>query len=123
MRRILIIDDNQTLAGLYRVKFAAAGFTVDMAHDGPTGLEAARRAPPDVVLLDLMLPNMNGVEVLTAVRADPALSAIPVIVMSNSYTPERTELLWKAGATQVLTKANSGPNVLLDAIRAALAQK
>ena len=123
MKRILIVDDNQMLVKLYRSTFASAGFAVDVAFDGAAGLAAARQSPPDLLLLDLMLPKLGGVEVLTAIRKNPALAAIPVIVVSNAYTPERTQQLWQAGATQVLTKANSGPNVLLEAIRAALAEK
>lgn len=123
MKRILIVDDNQALVNMYRGMFASAGFAVDVAHDGEAGVAAAKRTPPDLVLLDLMMPKMNGVEVLTAIRADPATATIPVIVISNAYTPERTEQLWKAGATQVLTKANSKPNVLLETVRAALAPK
>ena len=120
MKRILIMDDNQMLTNLYRGAFTSAGFAVDVAYDGESGLAAARSTRPDIVLLDLMMPKMNGVEVLTALRADPDLSAIPVIVISNAYTPERTEQLWKAGATQVVTKASSKPNTLLDMIRATL---
>ena len=121
MKRILIVDDNQMLTNLYRGSFAAAGFAVDVAHDGESGVAAARKTPPDVVLLDMMMPRMNGLEVLTALRGDPALSAVPVIVFSNAYTPERMEKLWQAGATQVLLKASSTPNVVLEAVRTALA--
>lgn len=123
MKRILIVDDNQTLVNMYRSMFASAGFAVDVAHDGEAGIQAVKRTPPDLVLLDLMMPKMNGVEVLTALRADPALAAIPVIVISNAYTPERTDQLWKAGATQVLSKANSRPKELLETVRTTLASK
>jgi len=69
------------------------------------------------LMLDLMMPRMGGLEMLTAVRADPGLAAVPVIVLSNSFTAERTEQLWQAGVSQVLVTANSTPNVVLDAIR------
>ena len=123
MKRILIIDDNQLVVNLYRSAFASAGFAVEFANDGESGVAAARRTPPDVVLLDLMMPKMSGVDVLKALREDAALSAVPVIVISNAYTPERTEQLWKAGASQILTKASTRPSVLVDAVRAALAPK
>lgn len=121
MKRILIVDDNRMLANLYRSSLTAAGFSVETADDGEAGLAAARRTPPDLVLLDMMMPRMNGLEVLTALRGDPALSAVPVIVCSNSCTPDRMEKLWDAGATQVLAKASSTPRVILDAVRTALA--
>lgn len=123
MKRILIVDDNQTLANVYRGKLTSAGYAVEVAHDGESGIAAARKTPPDLVLLDLMMPKMSGAEVLAALRADERLSAVPVFVLSNSYTAARTEELWKAGATQVLTKASSSPNSLLDAIRSALASE
>jgi CheY-like chemotaxis protein len=123
MKRILIVDDNQMLANLYRSSLAAAGFAVEVVHDGEAGVTAARRTPPDLVLLDMMMPRMSGLEVLTALRADPALSAVPVIVCSNSYTPDRMEKLWHAGATQVLVKANSTPHAILEAVRTALAER
>jgi CheY-like chemotaxis protein len=123
MKRILIIDDNKMLANVYRSSLAGAGFAVDVAHDGESGLSAARQTPPDVVLLDMMMPGMDGVAVLSALRADAALNAVPVIVCSNSYTPDRMEKLWQAGATQVLVKASSSPRAILEAVRTALAAK
>jgi len=123
MKRILIIDDNQMVVNLYRSAFASAGFGVEFANDGEAGIAAARRMPPDVVLLDLMMPKMSGVDVLKALRQDPILSDVPVIVISNAYTPDRMEQLWSAGATQILTKASTRPSVLVDAVRTALAPK
>ena len=123
MKRILIIDDNQMVVNLYRSAFASAGFGVEFANDGESGIAAAKRTPPDVVLLDLMMPKMSGVDVLKALRQDPILSDVPVIVISNAYTPERMDQLWKAGATQILTKASTRPSVLVDAVRTALAPK
>lgn len=123
MKRILIIEDNQMLANVYRASLAGAGFAVEIAHDGESGVSAARRTPPDVVLLDMMMPRMDGLGVLAALRADDALRAVPVIVCSNSYTPDRMDRLWQAGATQVLPKASSTPRMILDAVRAALEAK
>jgi CheY-like chemotaxis protein len=123
MKRILIVDDNAMLANLYRGTLAAAGFAVDVANDGEAGLAAARKTPPDLVLLDMMMPRMNGIDVLTALRGDPLFSGLPVIVFSNSYTPERMTQLWNAGATQILVKASTTPNVILEAVRTALAAR
>jgi CheY-like chemotaxis protein len=120
MKRVLIVDDNRMLANLYRSTIVGAGFGVEVAHDGEAAMTAARRVKPDLVLLDLMMPRMSGLEVLTALRADPTLGSVPVIVFSNSFTPERTEQLWQAGVTQLLVKASSSPRVVLDAIRTAI---
>ena len=123
MKRILIIDDNQMLANVYRASLAGAGFAVEVAHDGDSGVTAARRTPPDVVPLDMMMPRMNGLAVLAALRADETLRGVPVIVCSNSYTPDRMDTLWQAGATQVLAKASTTPRVILEAVRTALEAK
>src|SRR5215467_15824613 len=123
MKRVLIVDDNQVLANVYRNALSSAGFAVEVAKDGEAGVAAARKTPPDVILLDLMMPRMNGVDMLKSIRADQALSGVPVIIFSNAYTPERMDQLWKAGATQILTKASSTPNVLLEAVRKATEDK
>lgn len=123
MKRILIIDDNQMLANVYRASLAGAGFAVEVAHDGEAGVAAARRTPPDLVLLDMMMPRMDGLGVLAALRADEALRAVPVIVCSNSCTPDRMDKLWQAGATQVLAKVSSTPRFILEAVRTALEAK
>jgi adenylate cyclase len=120
MRHILIIEDNQLLANTYRAAFTQAGFKVDVAADGDAGLAAALAAPPEIILLDLMLPKVSGLEVLRRLRADSRLARVPVLVLSNAYTAERMQELWSAGATQVLLKANSTPKRLLESVRQSL---
>lgn len=120
MKRILIVDDNQMLANMYRGALASAGFQVEVAHDGEAGLRAAQQVPPDVVLLDLMMPRMTGLQMLNAIREDPALARTAVIILSNSYTPERTADAWNGGGTQVLVEASSSPKQVLEAVRTAM---
>jgi DNA-binding response OmpR family regulator len=120
MKRVLIIEDNQMLANLYRGSLAGAGFAVEVAPDGDAGLKSAKASNPDVILLDLMLPKKTGLDVLNSIRADEQLKAVPVLLLSNAYTPARTKELWDAGATQVLVKANTTPKQILESVRAAL---
>ena len=120
MKRVLIIEDNQMLANLYRGSLAGAGFAVEVAPDGDAGLKSAKATNPDVILLDLMLPKKTGLDVLNSIRADEQLKAVPVLLLSNAYTPARTKELWDAGATQVLVKANTTPKQILESVRAAL---
>ncbi len=120
MKRVLIIEDNQMLANLYRGSLAGAGFAVEVAPDGDAGLKSAKASNPDVILLDLMLPKKTGLDVLNSIRADEQLKAVPVLLLSNAYTPARTKELWHAGATQVLVKANTTPKQILESVRAAL---
>jgi DNA-binding response OmpR family regulator len=120
MKRVLIIEDNQMLANLYQGSLVRAGFAVEISPDGEAGLSTAKAATPDVILLDLMLPKKNGLDVLNSIRADERLKAVPVLLLSNAYTPARTKELWDAGATQVLVKANTTPKQMLESVRAAL---
>lgn len=120
MKRVLIIEDNQVLANLYRGSLAGAGFAVEVAPDGEDGIARAKAAVPDVILLDLMLPKKNGLDVLNHLRADERFKGVPVLLLSNAYTPARTKELWDAGATQVLVKANTTPKQILESVRTAL---
>jgi CheY-like chemotaxis protein len=118
MTRVLLVDDNPVVMAVYRSGLSMAGFTVDTATDGEAALAHAAATVPDVIVLDLMLPVIDGFEVLRRVRADAALLHVPVIVFSNSYTSERTNELWAAGATQVLAKATMTPKKLVDVLHA-----
>ena len=120
MTRVLLVDDNPVVMAVYRSGLAMAGFTVDTATDGAMALAQAAATTPDVIVLDLMLPVVDGFEVLRRVRADPTLAQVPVIVFSNSYTSDRTSELWAAGATQVLAKAMMTPKKLVDVLKTAV---
>jgi CheY-like chemotaxis protein len=120
MPRVLLVEDNAVVATVYRSGLAMAGFTVEAASDGETALSKAASTPPDVILLDLMLPDIDGVEVLRRIRADPAIKHVPVVVFSNSYTAARTAELWDAGATQVIAKATMTPKALVEVLRSVL---
>jgi len=123
MTRVLLVDDNPVVVAVYRSGLSMAGFTVDTATDGAAALAKASATTPDVIVLDLMLPVVDGFEVLRRVRADAALMHVPVIVFSNSYTSARTEELWSAGATQVLAKAMMTPKKLVDVLHAIVPAK
>lgn len=86
--KILIIEDDDFLRSLAATKMKKAGFIVDMAADGKSGLEKLHSATPDLLLLDLMLPIMNGFEILAAMKADGLLEKTKVIVFSNLGSDE-----------------------------------
>ena len=117
MNRILIIEDDQLVANIYRNKLTVEGFQVEVVHDGEAGLKAIQSSRPDVVLLDLMLPKLTGVEILRAMRATPELSATPAIVFSSTYLTGMVQEAWKAGASKCLSKANCSPKVVIEAVR------
>ncbi|MEO8076063.1 MAG: response regulator [Acidobacteriota bacterium] len=119
MKTVLIIDDNPVITSIYRGKLAAEGLHTEIGVNGDEGLKMLDRCKPDVVLLDLMLPKVNGMEVLQRIRARPDYKNLPVIVFSNSYSPEIMQQAWGYGATDVLHKSNTTPrNVVLALVRA-----
>jgi DNA-binding response OmpR family regulator len=120
MKKILIIEDDQIVANIYRNKFSVEGYTVEIAHDGHSGVESIRSFRPDAVILDLMLPKITGVEVMKQVRAEPDFQKLPIIVFSNTYLSNMVQEAWKAGATKCLSKANCSPKQLIEVVRSTL---
>jgi CheY-like chemotaxis protein len=108
-KKILIVDDDQIIANIYTNKFRIDGYEAEAVGDGETAVEILSRAPPDLVILDLALPGMSGVEVLKHIRSRPETAALPVIVLSNNYLTSMVQDAWKAGATKCLAKAHSTP--------------
>src|SRR5258708_7600791 len=109
MPKIIVIEDQKVLATVYRNKFIAEGYQVEVAADGEAGLALINSSKPDLVILDLMLPRMNGIEVLKKVRANPLFQSLPVIIFSNASLPGMVEEAWTAGATMVLSKSSHSP--------------
>jgi two-component system chemotaxis response regulator CheY len=119
MKTVLIIDDNPVITSIYRGKLAAENLHIEIAGNGEEGLEMLDRCKPDVVLLDLMLPKVNGMDVLKRIRARPEYKGLPVIVFSNSYSADVMQQAWGFGATDVLHKSSTTPrNVVLALVRA-----
>ncbi len=121
MKKILIIEDDQIVANIYRNKFSVEGYTVEVALDGEKGFETVQSFRPDAIIMDLMLPKLSGVEVLRKVRAEADFQQTPVIVFSNTYLTNMVQDAWKAGATKCLSKANCSPKQIIDVIRRTLA--
>jgi len=120
MKKILIIEDDQLVANIYRNKFSVDGFQVEVALDGVAGFEMINTFHPDVIILDLMLPKITGVDVLKKIRAQTNLQQLPVIVFSNTYLSNMVQEAWKAGATKCLSKANCTPKQVIEVVRTLL---
>jgi CheY-like chemotaxis protein len=114
MKRILIVEDNQIVACVYRAKLQAEGFGVEVAKDGEVGLEMILRLKPDLVLLDIVLPKLSGIEILKKLCVQEDFQNLPVIIFSSSYVSDEA---WQAGANQVLNKASSSPKQVLEGVR------
>ena len=102
--RILIIDDDRIIRHLARTLLTAAGYVVIEAVDGPEGLQAATADPPNLILLDLQLPGMDGYAVCQHLKADPRVQAIPVIVLTASADRALHGQITRAGATACIPK-------------------
>jgi two-component system, response regulator len=120
MPKIVVVEDQQVLATVYRNKFIAEGFQVEVATDGEAGIILINSAKPDLVILDVMLPKLNGIEVLKKVRANPSFRTLPVLIFSNTSLPGMVEEAWNAGATMVLSKLSHSPKQIVESVRTAL---
>lgn len=117
-KTILIIEDDRFVSGMYADKLNTVGFKVESAFDGETGLRLARENHPDLILLDIMLPILDGFEVLRRMRADKDLADIPVIILSNLGDPEQIKTGLNLGAKDYLVKAHFVPSEVLAHIQA-----
>lgn len=120
MKKILIIEDDQIVANIYRNKLAVEGYTAEVAPDGETGLKVMRTFKPHLILLDLMLPGISGVEVIKEIRGEQEFSKIPVIIFSNTYLTNLIQEAWRAGANKCLSKANCKPKDVIEVVRNAI---
>ena len=109
MTKILVVEDDKFLREMISRKLEKEGYEVYQAIDGEKGEEKIKEVKPDIVLLDLILPGINGFEVLEKLKANPALEQVPVIVISNLGQREDIEKGLKMGAVDYLIKAHHTP--------------
>ena len=119
-KTILIIEDDKFLRELIAKKLIKEGYEISEAVDGEEGMKKVKEEKPDLVLLDLILPGIDGFEVLSRMREESALTSIPVIILSNLGQKEDVEKGLKLGAVDYLIKAHFTPGEIIDKIRAAL---
>ncbi len=119
-KNILIIEDDKFLRELIVRKVINEGFDVSEAIDGEEGIKKIKEEKPDMILLDLILPSIDGFEVLSRMKEDSALSSIPVIILSNLGQKEDIDRGMKLGATDYLIKAHFTPGEIIEKIKANL---
>jgi DNA-binding response OmpR family regulator/DNA-directed RNA polymerase subunit RPC12/RpoP len=120
--KILCIDDDQLLLGLFVNALESYDFQAITATDGPSGIEKAKKERPDLILLDVMMPGMDGYEVCRRMRADPDLKETPIIIITAMTDPKLNVKGFQAGAN-LATKKPFDPKKLVDTIKTALALK
>ena len=117
MTKIAIIEDDATINQMYRMKFEADGFDVRIANNGEIGVEVVRSFKPDVILLDLQMPEMNGTEALRAIRADDSSKTTPVIILTNLGEEEAPREMRALGVHSYIVKANYTPRQVVAQVK------
>ncbi|MDP3244914.1 MAG: response regulator [bacterium] len=119
--KILLAEDDTFLAGIYAAKFEQAGFTVVLAADGEAGLKAAQKELPDIILLDILMPKMDGFEVLENLKKNDKTKSIPVILLTNLGQREDVDKGLKLGAVDYLIKAHFMPHETVEKVKKVIA--
>jgi len=114
---ILIIEDDKFLRELISRKLLSDGFKIEEAIDGEEGLRKIEEVKPDLILLDLILPGLDGFEVLERIKDNPSTSAVPVLILSNLGQRDEIERGLKLGAVDFLVKAHFTPEEIVDKIK------
>jgi len=109
---VLVVDDNEDNIRIVTTILLGRGFEVRIARDGEGALEAVSRLPPDVILLDVMMPGMDGIEVLDHIKADPRSASIPVIMVTAKAQDEDLLVGYKYGAEYYVTKPFTARQIL-----------
>jgi CheY-like chemotaxis protein len=120
-RRILLVEDDRFLRKAAETTLKQQGYTVITAADGEEALRVARSAPPDLILLDVIMPKLNGFQVLDALKKDPTTAHIPVIILSNLGQDRDVQQAMEAGATAYFIKADLSLQALVQRVGETLA--
>jgi DNA-binding response OmpR family regulator len=117
MSSIAIIEDDQAISQMYRFKFEAEGYTVETAENGRLGLELIEKMKPDIVLLDLMMPEMTGDEMLITLRSQSWGKNIKVIILTNKGEQEIPDSIKDLGVAAVILKADMTPRQVAELVK------
>ena len=117
MPKIAIVEDDQAISQMYRFKFEAEGFTVETAENGKLGLSLAETMKPDVILLDLMMPEMTGGEMLEKLRATPWGADIKVVILTNMGEQEIPPRVKELEVSGIILKADMTPSQVADVVK------
>ena len=115
--KILLVEDDPFLSSMYSTKFELENFAVLAAEDGEKGLKLALAEKPDIILLDILMPKMNGFEVLEKLKDNKETESIPVILLTNLNQKDEIEKGLSLGANDYLIKAHFMPSEVVDKIK------
>jgi len=121
MAKLLIVEDDPLMSRMYQKIFTFEKYDVELARDGQEGLDKAREVKPTLILLDVMMPKMNGLEVLKKLKADPDLKSIPVVMLTNLAGEKDAEEALAAGAVKYIIKSEYDPKTIAGMVKEVLA--
>lgn len=117
MQKILIVEDDNIILSMYKIKFTNAGYEVLTARDGVEGLKLMKSSKPNLVIMDLMMPNMDGFTALQNAKSDSEIKDIPIVIVTNLSQNEDEEKTRKLGAADFLVKSEHTPGEILEKIK------
>jgi CheY-like chemotaxis protein len=123
MAKVLIVEDDPVMLRMYLPAFQYEGLEVVTADDGLKGLQAAKTVNPDLILLDIMMPEMSGLQVLDALKADPLTQTIPVIVFTNLSGRQDLDSVLAKGAIAALDKSEVTPKQIVQMVKDELGRR
>lgn len=118
---LLIIEDDPLMVRMYQKIFKFEGFEVDTAFDGEEGIEKVRKIKPTAVLLDIMMPKMNGIQVLEKIKSDPDIKKTPVIMLTNLAGQQDAEAALEKGAVRYIIKSEHDPKDIVRMVKEIMA--
>jgi CheY-like chemotaxis protein len=123
MAKILIVEDDVILSDLYTNTFSFAGFETEAARNGIEGLEKAKQVHPDIIFLDIMMPKMNGLDMIDKLKEDESVKNIPVIILSNFSDEKLAKEALAKGALAYVIKSEYEPKQVIEMAKKWLEQK
>lgn len=122
MAKVAIVEDDMAISQMYRLKFETEGYEVQTAENGKLGLELAEEFKPDIILLDLMMPEMTGDEMLSELRKKPWGKDITVIILTNMGEEEAPNSLKSLNVHSFIVKAEMTPRQVAERVKQALSE-
>ncbi|TSC72841.1 MAG: two-component system, OmpR family, response regulator RpaB [Parcubacteria group bacterium Gr01-1014_38] len=120
---ILLVEDDAFVASMYQTKLSMLGYTIRVASDGEEGWRMLTSEPPDLLLLDVVLPKRDGFEILAAVRKDPKLKDLPILLLTNLGQKPDVQRGLELGANDYIIKAHFTPSEVVEKIEKVLRKR
>lgn len=122
MTKILLVEDDPSIYKMYQKLFTHEGYEVEIAENGQEGLDKIAAGIPDIILLDIMMPKMNGVEMLAKLKEDPKTAEIPTVVLTNMSDMRVSNEIFAKGANLSIVKSETEPDQVLAWVKSELAK-